>query len=389
MSDRPRIYLDHAATSWPKQASVLDAVDAYARNVGASAGRGAYRSSMQASTHIQSARRSLAKLLNVPSSDCVSLHTSGTAALNAVIFGLVSPGDHVVTTATDHNSVLRPLQHLCETAGVELSIAECDAHGQVSAGAVLDLVRKQTRMVILSHASNVTGAVQPIETIGQTLAETSTLFVVDAAQTLGHLPIDVMDVQCDALASPGHKAIGGPLGTGLLYLASDLHAAIRPTIFGGTGSHSESLEMPSRYPDKLEAGNLNVPAIAGLAVAAQSTLESDQQQQRSRLSALSQLLHEGISSDGISSAGMVTVHSIAGPLPVASLSIDGLPASDVAAILDAEFGIETRAGFHCAAKIQDFLGNPTGGTLRISASSHTPDGEIEAATKAIREIAGT
>ncbi|MGB7343005.1 MAG: aminotransferase class V-fold PLP-dependent enzyme [Pirellulaceae bacterium] len=381
MNDRQRIYLDHAATSWPKSSNVLDAMDRYAREVGAAAGRGSYRSANEAARIIQSARRGVAKLIGSPSGDTISFHSSGTSALNAAIFGLLRSGDHVVTTAADHNSVLRPLKHMSDSGQLSLTTVPCDLNGFVSHDEVIRACRDNTRMVLMSHASNVTGAVQPTTQIGQSLRDTPILFAVDVAQTLGHLPIDVVADNCDVLASPGHKGLGGPLGTGILYLNESLHAEIKPTILGGTGSQSESLNMPDKYPDKLEAGNMNVPAIAGLDAAVQNVLASDFTAKRNHLTGLSQAMHESIGTiDGI------TLHSVVGQLPIASLSMQSMPAGDLAAILDAEFGVETRAGLHCAAAIEHYLKCPSDGTLRISGGATTTPNEITAVCDALREI---
>ena len=382
MSDSKRIYFDHAATSWPKSDEMLDQVNDYARKVGAAAGRGNYQSADLASQQIRTARRSVAKLIGAPSGDCISLHNSGTMALNAVILGTIRPGDHVVTTAADHNSVLRPLHHLQETADVQLTVVPCDKHGEVSAKDVIESVRADTRMVIMTHASNVTGAGQPVCAIGEAIVDSPTYFVVDAAQTLGYLHTAVQSLKCDALASPGHKGLGGPLGTGILFVSEALQPEIQPTLFGGTGSQSESLDMPTSYPEKLEPGNLNVPAIAGLGFAANQVCQIDFAERSNRLHRISRLLHEGL----VSVAG-IQIHSRTGPLPILSVSMAAMTASDVAAILDVEFGIEARAGFHCAALIEPYLNSNSGGTLRISGGPSTTDQEIDAVLHALKTIA--
>ncbi len=380
--NRPqRTYLDHAATSWPKSQAVLAAVDHYANQTGAAAGRGSYRSADRASEIIRKARQSIAQLIGADSGNCISFHSNGTTAINAAIFGMVSAGDHLITTAADHNSVLRPLHHLQKNNQVELTVVPCDRYGQVAVQDIFDALRDDTRMVIMSHASNVTGAVQNVRAVGQRLAESTTIFAIDAAQTAGYVSIDVQELACDLLACPGHKGIAGPLGTGCLYVNQRWHGVIRPTIFGGTGHQSESLEMPATYPGKLEAGNLNVPAIAGLSIAAEELLKTDFAKRSSRLADIAKQLHQGLTNiDGLA------LHSQAGSLAIASLSVQNWLAADIAAILDVEFAIETRAGFHCAALIQSFLGDPPGGTLRISAGPSTTDDEIRLVVQAIQSI---
>jgi selenocysteine lyase/cysteine desulfurase len=382
VSETKRIYFDHAATSWPKSDEMLNQVNGYARKVGAAVGRGNYRSADLASQQIRMARRGIAKLIGAPSADCISLHSNGTMALNAAILGLVRPGDHVVTTAADHNSVLRPLHHLQETADVRLTVIPCNEYGEVAAQDVIASVRPDTRMVIMTHASNVTGAGQPVCAIGEAIADSPTYFVVDAAQTLGYVHTAVPSLKCDALASPGHKGLGGPLGTGFLYVSKQIAADIKPILFGGTGSQSESLDMPTGYPEKLEPGNLNVPAIAGLAFAASQACQIDFAERSKRLHQLSRSLH-----DGLDSVSGIEVHSRPGPLPILSLSMPSMTAADIAAILDVEFGIETRAGFHCAALIEPHLNCNSGGTLRISGGPSTTDEEIESVLSALKSIA--
>jgi selenocysteine lyase/cysteine desulfurase len=386
--ERPRIYLDHAATSWPKDDAVLTAMDQFARQIGAAAGRGGYQSAMAADRIVATTRKRIANLINAESVTCVSLHSNGTTALNAAIHGVLSAGDHVVTNAAEHNSVLRPLHDLQQRGLITLSVVDCDEQGLVDTDRIMSAICPDTRLVTLTHASNVTGCVQPIAAVGSRLRELPTLFLCDAAQTFGCLGIDVQRWGIDMLAAPGHKGSGGPLGTGFLYVAESLHDQIRPVIQGGTGSQSESLEMPTTLPGKLEAGNLNVPALAGWNAALEITSRTLPQRIR-QLSALSRHLIGRLSQiDGVHLYG----HSRL--LPIASLAIEGIGVADAAIVLDAEFGLETRAGLHCAALIHAYLGSaPHGGTLRISAGHGTTFREIDLAADAIaalcREVSGT
>lgn len=374
--------MDHAATSWPKNDAVLTAMDQFARQCGAAAGRGGYQSAAIADRIVAMTRKLIANLVNAESGDCVSLHSNGTSALNAAIHGILKSGDHVVTNAAEHNSVLRPLHHL-ESAGlISLTVVGVDQRGAVDAKEILDAVTDQTRLVTLTHASNVTGFVQPIDEVGYGLREHTALFLCDAAQTFGALPIDVHGAGIDLLAAPGHKASGGPLGTGFLYATPAVHSMLQPMIQGGTGSQSESLEMPTSMPGKLESGNLNVPALAGWNAALEA-LNSDGLDARARsLNALADRLHAGL--DGINRLKWC---GRSRSLPIASLIIEGLSPTDTAAILDAEFNIEARAGMHCAALIHPYLGSEAEGTLRLSAGHSTTDSEIETVVDAIEKIA--
>ncbi|MEM9586207.1 MAG: aminotransferase class V-fold PLP-dependent enzyme [Planctomycetota bacterium] len=386
---RERIYLDHAATCWPRSDEVIEAMVAYTRQVGSSAGRGSYRSAGQATEMLTAARRLILSTLvsdtssNVGlSPDCVSFHSSGTLALNAAIQGVVSASDHVVTTAADHNSVLRPLIHLQRHAAMELEIVPCDTVGRVTVEDVLTAVRPETKLVAVCHASNVTGAVQPIAALGAELKDHPAAFLVDAAQSWGQLPIDVVQNHIDLLAAPGHKAGGGPMGTGFLYVAPNRHESIVPFVQGGTGGQSESLEMPSRMPQKLEPGNVNVPAIAGWKAGLLAWAAGEHERRAARGHAQKQRMVAALNS-----LPGVTVHTDPeSSLPLVSFTVAGIPSTDVAAILDAEFGVEVRAGWHCAAKIHQYLGTTPDGTVRLSPGPATTDQQLDFALECIANL---
>ncbi|WP_168563981.1 aminotransferase class V-fold PLP-dependent enzyme [Crateriforma spongiae] len=386
MTDSERLYLDHAATSWPKPAGVMQAVADFALNCGASAGRGAYASAQTAGMILARVRRDLGRLINAPSPDDISLHASGTLALNAAIAGVLRPGDHVVATATEHNSVLRPLHHFCTHRDVDWTVVKCDAAGRIGASSIIDAVEPRTRLVVVSHVSNVTGAVQDISTVADSLSGRDALFLVDAAQSLGWVPVDVQ-VGIDLLAAPCHKALGGPAGTAMLYCAPAVQAQLNATVFGGTGSYSESLEMPTLYPDRMEAGSVNVPAFAGVAHAV-SRLRSDHENKLMNASSIGRQLSERLHA-GLHCLPGVTVLGTPSPVPVVSFAIDGMPPADAAAVLDAEFQIEVRAGYHCAALIHSHL--PTGdlGTVRVSAGHETTTDQIDRFLQAVEAIAGS
>jgi len=383
MTENPaaRVYLDHAATGWPKPESVYEAMDRFARQTGAAAGRGAYRSATLADEVVASCRRAIARLVGVSDPARVAFFPNGTTALHAAIFGVVRDGDHVVTTAIEHNSVLRPLEWLRRNRGVEVDVVPCDAAGRVDPADVLGLVKPQTRLVAISHASNVTGAVQDIAAVGRQLASGDTLLLCDAAQTLGYLPIDVSTLAIDLLAAPGHKGACGPLGTGMLAVSEKASAWLRPMLFGGTGSASESLDMPRKLPSMLEPGNLNVPGIAGWAAGLDELAKASPQRHAESQSAIATQLHQAVSSiAGVSVIGGYR-------LPIVSLTFDGADIGLVATLLDTEFGIEVRSGLHCAALIHRYLGTSPHGTLRASGGHGTTDEQIRCLGDAIAEIA--
>ena len=378
-----RIYLDHAATSWPKSVAVIDAMNQYVQSCGAAAGRGAYHAAAEADGIVSTVRREIAALIHAADTGSISLHSNGTTALNAAVHGVLRTGDHVVASAAEHNSVLRPLQYLAEQKKIELTVVPVDGDGLVDAEQLLSAVTNATKLVALTHASNVTGAIQPVEVVAEGMRHLRGFLLVDAAQTFGTKEIDV-SVGIDLLAAPGHKASAGPLGTAFLYVDPKIHREVVPLFQGGTGSRSESLAMPSEMPAKLEAGNLNVHALAGWA-AALKELRDEGVEQRGKVSGeLAQLLH-----GGLADLPHVRVFGKAGPLATVSILIEDLSPGDAAAILDAEFGVETRAGWHCAALIHGYLGSEPQGTLRISAGHTTTVAELEAAVSAVGQVART
>lgn len=379
-SPLPHVYLDHAATGWPKPEGVYRAMDRYAREIGVAAGRGAYARGGEADGVVASCRRRLARLIRAPDPRNVAFFSNGTTALNAAIFGFVRPGDHVVTTAIEHNSVLRPLEHLRTRSGVTVDIVPCDDQGQVDPQAILDRVRSDTRLVAISHASNVTGAIQPIETLGDALRGSGTRLLCDAAQTLGYLPIDVVAGGIDLLAAPGHKGACGPLGTGLLWASAAALTELQPTVFGGTGLNSESLAMPTTMPNRLEAGNLNVTALAGWDAGLAWLAEVDLAARAAEGKRLAGRLRK-VAEDlpGVRAIG-------AKELPILSLTFAHADVGLVASLLDTEFGIEVRSGWHCAPQIHGFLRSLPHGTLRVSGGHSTTFEELARLGEALGQI---
>ncbi len=383
MSTKPRIYLDHAATGWPKPESVYVAIDHYSRQIGAASGRGEYRAAQAASEIVASCRRRLMRLVNADQADQIALFANGTAALNAAIFGCLSVGDHVVTTAIEHNSVLRPLEHLRASGVISVSTAPCNARGEVDLEPLQQMLTPHTKLLTLSHGSNVTGAVQDIRRVGEMLAQTDTLFLTDAAQTLGYLPIDVRSCHVDLLAAPGHKGGCGPLGTAMLYVSEKAKRHMQPTTFGGTGSISERLEMPTQFPAMFEAGNLNVPAIAGWNAGLEYLESLDPQVVWQGRRELCDRLKSQLSNIG----GCAVI--VGDDLPIASLVFDELDPQLVGAFLDSEHAIDVRCGLHCAALVHEpirQLYRPQNyhGTVRISGGHFTTADQIDAAARAIK-----
>jgi cysteine desulfurase / selenocysteine lyase len=380
-----RIYLDNAATSFPKPAAVYEAVDRAQREVGAAEGRSATRAAMQVHQVVERGRERAARLLGAESSQRIVFTFNATDSLNLALYGLLRRGDHVVTSVIEHNSILRPLRHLADR-GVTVTHVAADAEGRVNSSDVKSAIQKNTRLVALVHASNVTGTIQPIDDVGKIARSAGALFLVDAAQTAGHLPIDVSQSPIDLLACAGHKGLLGPLGTGLLYVRPGVEEQLQSVRQGGTGTNSESDRQPDRVPEKYEAGNHNVPGLFGLEAALAWLEERGVAEVSRHERQLTARLLEGLS--GLPRLRIYGPKSIDERVAVVSISIEGLGPQELAAVLDDSFSIETRAGLHCAPGAHRSLGTVTsGGTLRLSPGAFTTNAEIDAAISALREIA--
>jgi len=397
---RPRIYLDNAATTWPKPEAVYDAVDHYQRHIGAPNGRSGYREAQQSNRIVEHAREGVAALIGAADPSHIIFGLNCSDMLNMAIRGVVRPGDHVVTTVCDHNSVLRPLTALIEEAGVKVTYVPCDGEGYVSPDDVRAALRPNTRLVAVNHASNVTGAIQPVAAIGEIVRESDALYLVDAAQSLGHVPFDVRTTHADLVAAPGHKGLLGPLGTGVLYIRPGIEREVKPLRCGGTGTQSDDDRPPEVLPQKYEPGNHNLVGLAGLAAATDflraETVESIEAH-HVRLAA--HMLA------GIADIEGVTIHgprspdtlppsdwSLQRPVPrrtsVVSITVEGYEPQELAAILDVTYNIQTRAGFQCAPRMHESLGTtPLGGTLRFSPGHTTTLEEIDQAIAALQEVA--
>lgn len=381
----PRIYLDNAATSWPKPDAVYRAVDDYQRSGGAAAGRGVYRSAQSAERIVSDCRRRIADLLDLSHPKQIIFTLNGTDSLNLAIHGLLRPGDHVVTSVCEHNSILRPLHALGETQQIETTIVGCDSRGYLDPAAIRAALRPNTRLIALAHASNVTGAVQPLADVGQIAADHGVLFLVDAAQSLGHLDASQRSLGWHLLAAPGHKGLLGPLGTGVLAIAPGIEEQLQPIRQGGTGSRSDDPEQPQTLPDRYESGNLNVPGIAGLG-AGLSWL------QERGFTAIQNHEREltGQLIGGLQSIAGVTIYGPPTDSPrvgVVSFNLAGFDPQEVAAAVDAVAGIEVRSGLHCAPRMHAALCTAPAGTVRASFGPFNSAADVEALLAAVRDFA--
>lgn len=379
------IYLDNAATSFPKPEQVYQAVNHALREVGASPGRGGHRRSMEAGRIMFMAREAVARLFSIPDSSRIIFTHSATGALNLALHGTLLAGDHVVTTSMEHNSLLRPLYAL-RREGVELTVVPAGPDGIVDPEQIRRALRPATRMLAVGHVSNVCGAIQPIAEIAAISREAGALFLLDAAQSAGYIEIDAVSTGIDLLAAPGHKGLLGPPGTGLLYVAPGV--AIRPTIEGGTGASSTSEDQPLIMPDGFEAGTHNLPGIAGLRAGVEFILERGidtiYRHEQSLIIEAEQLLSRipGVTVYGSKDPGLRA--------SVLSFNVAGVDASLLAAQLDHDFDIAVRSGLHCAPLAHRTLGTLPEGTLRISPGWSSTREEIaffsEAVIQCVRKI---
>lgn len=380
-----RVYLDNAATSWPKPPAVYDAVDHYQRHVGVAAGRSAYRESANLAAQIAETRRRVAEMIGAPRGRSIIFTCNGTEALNLALHGGLRPGDHVVTSASEHNSVLRPLRYLYDTAGVQVTVVPCDEQGMIDPDAVATAIRPDTRMIAMIHASNVTGAVQPIGPIGRIAHDHGVLFLVDAAQSLGHIPVDVQACHIDLLAAPGHKGLLGPLGTGILYITPGLEQRLRPLRQGGTGTVSENEIHPRVYPDGFEAGNLNVPGVLGLLAGLRFLEQQGLDALREHEQKLTRQLIDGFSA--IRGATVLGPREAPSRVGVVSITLDGYDPQEVAAMLDTTEGIQVRSGLHCAPRIHAALGTlARGGAIRFSTGPFNTTDQVDRAVRCVAEL---
>ncbi len=390
MTTPDRIYLDNAATSWPKPAVVWDAMDEYNRQLGAPAGRSAYAEASEVERAVKSARSGIARLLVAEDPRHMVFCFNGTDALNMAIFGVLRRGydrkSHVVTTVCEHNSVLRPLRALADAGEIEVTYVRCDQHGVVDAEEFVQALRPDTRLAAIVHASNVTGALQPVEAIAAAIHEFDCRLLVDAAQTLGHVPVDVGELGCDLLAAPGHKGLLGPLGTGVLYVRPGCERELVPFRIGGTGTRSEDDRQPESMPERLEAGSHNVPGLVGLGTAVDWLRAKGVEKIREHELQLSTQLWSALAEiDGVTLHGPREATERCG---VISFNIDGFAPQEVASMLDATCRIQVRAGLHCAPRMHQALGTLTsGGTVRISLGAFNTAAEIETTIEAVSQIA--
>jgi len=374
------VYLDNAATSWPKPEAVYRAVDHFMRQVGATPGRGGHRREEEAQRIADEARAALAELFHVPDPQGVAFTLNATQALNLALKGLLRPGDHVVTSSIEHNALWRPLKAL-ERRGVELTAVACAPDGTLDPADVAAALRPNTRLVAMLHASNVLGTMLPIAEVGAICRDRGVSFLVDAAQTAGACSIDMEAMGIDLLAFAGHKGLFGPHGTGGLVVRPGI--ALETWIEGGSGLLSRPETMPEELPARLEAGTQNAAGIAGLLAGVRFVLEQGVERIRAHEMAVTRLLIERL--QAIPDLTILGPHDLEQRTAVVSLTVEGYFPDQLAAVLDKVFDVATRAGLHCAPQAHRTAGTLECGALRFSPGYFTTAEEIEYAVDALQQ----
>ena len=376
------IYLDNAATSWPKPPAVIQAVADFIKRGCANPGRSAHAMARMADDAVMHTREILAGFFNISNPLRIVFMPNTTYALNAAIHGIINPGDHVVTTMMEHNSVLRPLSTLEKAGTIRLDFIEPDRFGRITIQSIKKAVTKSTSVFCMTLSSNVTGAVMPVAEAGRHCRANGVLFLVDSAQGAGAIPVDVENMCIDILAFSGHKGLLGLQGAGGLYVRDNV--AVRPIVQGGTGSFSDSLEQPDMLPDAPESGTQYLPGIVCFGKGVQYIIDTGISAIFLKKQRLLRMLMEGIDKES-----NITVYS---PPPesnsgILAFNIADMDSSEVAYILDKKFGICVRSGLHCAPLAHRSLGTRDSGIVRISPGFFNDENEIDLTVKAIQGIA--
>jgi cysteine desulfurase / selenocysteine lyase len=381
--DRALVYLDNAATVFPKPKEVLEQmVETYAR-LGASPGRGTYDLAMEAAQFVGDVREQVAAFFGASDPERVVFTANATDALNLAIQGLVGPGDHVISTRLEHNSVLRPLFHLKERGWIDYDLVPFDGQGLVRPEDIAGAIRPNTRLVVVCHGSQVLGTVQPAEEISRVCRERGVPLLLDAAQTAGQVPIEMDAWGVSAIAFTGHKALLGPSGSGGLLVTPDLD--VSSTRYGGTGVESHSLRHTQEFPYRLEAGTLNLLGVIGLSLGMRYLVRVGMEESHLREMTLIGRLREGLGS--IPGVSVYSPPPRAADLPVLSCNVEGVVPEDAGAILDGDYGIAVRTGLHCAPLVHADLGTAPAGLVRFSLGHANIEQDIDLALAAMAEIA--
>jgi len=382
MSDQ--IYLDNSATTFPKPDVVYDFMCNFYRQHGVSPGRSGFDAAIATEEVVQETRKMLTNLFNGDDPNRLTFSYNASDSLNMVLQGLANPGDHVITTMLEHNSVLRPLYHLSMNNIIEVTHVPFDCHGYVDPDDVKKALQKNTRMVVVNHSSNVIGTVQPLEAIGKICKAAGVLFIVDSSQSAGAIPIDMKAMGIDVLVFTGHKCLMGPTGIGGSYVMEGV--PVRGTRFGGTGVRSAQKTHLEEFPYRMECGTLNLVGVAGLHAGLKWVLEQGMEKLHHREIILWDRLRKGV--QNIENVTTYCAENIENQNPVLSLNIKGFESGDVGTMLDVDYNIACRTGLQCAPLVHVGIGtDKIHGTVRLSMGPFNSEEHIDAAIHAIEEIA--
>ena len=375
------VYLDNAATSFPKPDIVYEKVYEFMKYNCANPGRGGYKMAIESGHEVMTARRIIAEFFNFVKPLCVCFTKNATEALNIGLKGVLRTGDHVITTSMEHNSVIRPLFELRKNTGIEITIVKGDAYGNISADDIAKNIRRNTRLIVCTVSSNVNGTIMPFTEIGNLIDHERTYFLLDASQGAGTLRIDVQKGKIDMLAFPGHKYLLGPQGTGGLYIREGV--SVRPLLYGGTGSNSKMVFQPGFMPDSFESGTLNTPGIVGLRYGIEFIINKGIENITSYKQLLLKRLYDGL----IGIKGLKLYSKAENNSGIIAFNIDGIDPVQVSETLDRKFDIASRAGYHCAPLAHKTLGTHRDGSVRLSLGCFNTLDEIDYTVECIEKTA--
>ena len=379
-----RVYLDNSSTSFPKPKVVADSIYNYLVNIGGNPGRANHSNALESNRYLYMAREEIASFFNYDKIENVIFTNNITSSLNILINGILKSGDHVITSSMEHNSVIRPLYNLKQTLNIELDIVNANSNGIINVDNIQKAIKPNTKLIVITHASNVTGSIQPIKEIGELCKKNNIYFILDSAQSAGVIDIDFKALSLNALAFTGHKSLLGPQGVGGFIIDDELNKICNPSILGGTGSLSHSLSQPDFLPYKFESGTLNIPGIIGLYEAIKfiksqglSTIYEHNNYLRSYLI------------NGILDLGNFSIHGeISSDKSTSCISIthSKLDVSELSYILDSDFNISNRSGLHCAPLAHKTIGTYPEGTVRLSLGYFNTEEEIRYTLDSLNKI---
>ena len=378
------VYLDNASTSFPKPKVVCDSIYNYLTNIGGNPGRSNHTNALSANRCLYTARENIASFFNYDSIENVIFTSNITSSLNTLLNGFLKSGDHVITSSMEHNSVIRPLHNLNINNNVELTIVNAEKNGIVNVSSIKEAIKPNTKLIVITHASNVTGSIQPIKEIGMLCKANNIHFILDCAQSAGVLPVDFKDFNLSALAFTGHKSLLGPQGIGGFIINDELNSICNPNILGGTGSLSHSLTQPDFLPDKFESGTLNIPGIIGLS----NGIEFINSEGLNTIREHNKTLRNTLI-DGISNMSNYTIYGeLSSDLGTSCVSISHskIDISELSFMLDNDFNISNRSGLHCAPLAHQTIGSYPDGTVRLSIGYFNTINEIKYTIDSLNKI---